>query len=104
MTISLTELGSMEGPFKATVHSLERSLYQVTVVVDGREQLLLEDSGRTFRRRSINAVREALEGVALGELALRQESAYDEMIGHPPRERDNALTVPLATRNEAVPN
>ncbi len=103
MTISLRELGSMEGPFKATVHSLERSLYQVTVVVDGRERLLVEDSGRAFRRRSINAVREALSGVALQDMALRQVSAYDEMIGHPPREYDNALTVPIAPRNEPAP-
>ena len=103
MTISLTELGARQGPFRATVHSFERSLYQVTVCVDGREHLLLEESGRTFRRRSINAVREALAEVALEELVLRQESAYDEMIGQPVRQQDNALVVPLAPRNGVAP-
>lgn len=99
MTISLTELGARQGPFKVTVHSFERALYQVTVLVDGREELLLEEGGRTFRRRSINAVREALAEVALAELVLRQESAYDEMIGQTVRHQDNALVVALAPRN-----
>lgn len=99
MSISLPELAAREGPFRARVHSLERSLYQVTVFVDGREQLLLDAGGQIFRRRSINAVREALEELVLEELVLRQESAFDEMIGQPCRQGGNALEVPLATRN-----
>jgi len=99
VSIALSELAARKGPFRAWVHSLERSLYQVTVWVDGREQLLLDAGGKTFSRRSINAVREALEDVELEELVLRQASAYDEMIGQPMRQRENTLEVPLAIRN-----
>jgi len=83
-------------PVFATIHSLEQALYQVTVIVDGQECLLTEDDGKTFRRHSLSAVHKALQVLPLKCLTLKQQSAYDEMIGQPAREGDNALEVPLA--------
>ena len=83
-------------PIDTTVHSLEQALYQVTIIVDGKECLLTEDDGKPFRRRSLSAVREALQVLPLASLTLKQHSAYDEMIGQPVREGDNALEVSLA--------
>jgi hypothetical protein len=78
------------------IRSLDQALYQVTLVVDGRERLLTEDNGRVFRRHSLLEVREALQALPLDSAVLRQDSAYDEMIGQPGRERDNTLEVPLS--------
>jgi hypothetical protein len=78
------------------VHSLQHALYQVTVIVDGHECVLTENDGKTFRRHSLSAVREALQVLPLASLTLKQHSAYDEMIGQPIREGENALEVPLA--------
>ena len=79
-----------------TVHSLQHALYQVTMIIDGEECLLTENDGKIFRRHSLSAVREALQVLPLASLTLIQQSAYDEMIGQPVREGDNALQVPLA--------
>lgn len=37
-------------------------------------------------------------------LVLRQHSAYDEMIGHPPREQDNMLELPLSMGDYPEPS
>lgn len=71
-------------------------MYQVTLVIEGREHLLVEQDGRPFRRHSLQRVREALQGLPVGSLSLRHQSAYDEMIGQPLREGSNALEVPLS--------
>lgn len=96
MSIRLPDLVAIGQPVVVIVHSLDRSLYHITVAVDGREQLLLDATGKTLRCRSINAVRERLAGIEVERMVLRQNSAYDEMIGHPPRQADNTLEVGLA--------
>ena len=78
------------------IHSLEQALYQVTLEVDGEERLLVEKDGRTFRRHSLQQVREALQTLPVASLRLRQQSAYDEMIGQPAREGSNVLEVTLS--------
>ena len=103
MAMRLADLACLTDPFTAIVHSFERSLYQVTVCVDGTEHLLQDDAGKTFRRRSINAVREALAGLPIEKLTLRQQSAYDEMIGQPLREGCNSLEVGLALPESPSP-
>jgi hypothetical protein len=80
----------------AVVQSLEQALYQVWVIRDGREFLLAEDDGSTFRRNSLAGVRKALQVLPLAALRLRQQSPYDEMIGQPVREQQNTLEVPLS--------
>lgn len=94
--ISIEALRSSTEPLVLVIHSLEQALYQVTVDVDGEEALLIDDDGRIFRRHSLNAARDALQGVPLGQLTLRHSSAYDEMIGQPARQESNALEVSLA--------
>jgi hypothetical protein len=95
MKITIRELQSLPAPVPAIVHSLEQALYQVTVVVDGEERLLIDNDGRVFRRRNLTAVREALQVLPITQLSLRHQSAYDEMIGQPMREGVNTLEVPL---------
>ena len=83
-------------PCRVVVHSLDQALYQVTVIHEDAEQLLYEDGGRPFRRHSIGEVLEILRLMPVSSATLRQRSAYDEMIGQPPREGDNVMEVPLS--------
>ncbi|MFK8050425.1 MAG: DUF6482 family protein [Halioglobus sp.] len=96
MSITFTEFGQRQEKCQVIVLSLDQALYQVLVNVDGKETLLKEDGGRPFRCRSLQGVREALVAMPVASLVLRHQSAYDEMIGQPLRERDNTLEVKLS--------
>ena len=75
----------------------------VKLLIDGDACLLAEDSGRPFRRHSLNDVREVLHTLPLAGAKLRQTSAYDEMIGQPPREGSNVMEVPLGLEVYPLP-
>lgn len=96
MKISFEEFAQCAEPVDVIIHSLEQALYQVTLVIDQQERLLVENDGKTFRRHSLQQVREALQTMPVLSLRLRQQSAYDEMVGQPVRESSNALDVPLS--------
>ncbi|MFK7975434.1 MAG: DUF6482 family protein [Halioglobus sp.] len=96
MKKSFRELQKEGRSAQAVVHSVDQSLYQVTLWIDGEEHLLTENTGKTFCRHSLNEVREALALLPIETASLRQTSAYDEMIGQPVRVQDNALEVPLS--------
>ena len=96
MKLSFRDVLSRGEPVVAVVQSLEQALYQVMVVADGQEWLLTENDGKTFRRNSLSAVREALQMLPLSALSLRQQSPYDEMVGQPLRLLDYTLEVPLS--------
>ena len=80
---------------KVIVHSLDWSLYQASVVLDGNEQVLVGKDGRPVRARSMLQLEAMFEGFKVKEMVLRQESAYDEMINQPVREVSNRIEVPL---------
>lgn len=96
MKIKLQDFRRTADPMTAVVYSLDRSIYQVFLRTPAGEALLLEDDGSVFRRRNLQSVREALRDLPVTSLVLRQHSAYDEMIGHPPKEQDNLLELPLS--------
>ena len=96
MKISFSEFCLLDAAVPVIIHSLDQALYQVTVEKGGREYLLVENNQRTFRRHSLNEVREALRNMPIASLVLRQRSAYDEMIGQVPREAVNTLEIPLS--------
>ncbi len=96
MKLAVTEFEQFRVSVPAVIYSLDRGLYQVMVVVDGEERLLVEDGGRAVRRHSIEAVRGLLRGLPVASLVMRHRSAYDEMVGQPARLCDNTLEIPLA--------
>lgn len=97
MKVTLQDLASRPGPFEIVVDSIEGSIYRASAIIDGQQLRILGEDGQTLQGRSITALQEKLNAVAVTKLTLRQRSAYDEMIGHPARARDNTLQVPLAT-------
>ncbi len=96
MKISLRQFAELGDKVRVIVHSLDNALYQVTVVIDGSECLLVDGNGRPLRFHSLQRVRELLQRLPVASLVLRQQSAYDEMIGQAPREGENTLEVPLS--------
>ena len=96
MKLTFRELIRRQQPVVMVVHSLDQALYQVSLTLDGKQYLLSEDNGKIFRRHSLSEVREALQLLPVASVTLRQQSAYDEMIGQPVRDSDNTLEVPLS--------
>jgi hypothetical protein len=95
MKISLRELHRRQPVPRLVIHSLDQALYSLTAELDGRSVLVTESDGRPLRRHSLTAMRAALELLNIDELVLRQESAYDEMVGQPLREGSNAMEIVL---------
>ncbi|MFA5548515.1 MAG: DUF6482 family protein [Porticoccaceae bacterium] len=98
MKILLDHLAAHQPIPRVIIHSLDASIYQVSVEIDGSERPLWETPERLLSRRNLTALRELFAGLAIGALVLRQRSAYDEMVGQPLREGANTLEVPLDTR------
>lgn len=80
---------------KLIYHSIDISLYQVSVVLEGQEQYVTDDKGKVLRSFNLIALQKKLSKVNAKETVLRHESAYDEMIGGPEKTSPNTLEVPL---------
>lgn len=80
---------------KLIITSLEQALYQAIVVVNGEEHIVWKDDEKTLTTRNLTQMRELFESFELSDIVLRQESAYDEMIGISTEQGKNRLEVPL---------
>ena len=96
MKLSIDAFAALPHAADVTIHSLELAVYQVTVTLQGEQHLLVDKKGKPIRRRSLQQVREILQVLPVGNITLRHESAYDEMIGQPARESSNALEIKLS--------
>ncbi len=96
MKIRLNDLLHFGSEYDITIRSVDLALYQAEVELAGRSRLLCDDNGKPLRFRTLQAAREAVAPLPARSLQLIQQSAYDEMIGQPPREGSNAMSVPLA--------
>jgi hypothetical protein len=103
MALTIEQFARLEQPTPVIIHSLDRALYQVTVLLEGQEQLLVDGSGRPFRSHNLQQVREILQAMPVASITLRQQSAYDEMIGQPAREEANTLELPVSLYDAALP-
>lgn len=80
---------------KLIYHSIDISLYQASVVLEGKEHYITDDKGKVLRSFKLIQLQKILRKVKAKETVLRQESAYDEMIGGPEKTSPNTLEVPL---------
>lgn len=97
MRLRLTEFSALQHPVDVTIHSLVGSLYYVTARMEGQDAVVVEDNGKTLRSRKLQHIRELLQDLPVTSVTLRQESAYDEMVGQPigPAERRLELKLPM---------
>ena len=103
MGITLSKLNEATQIDKAIIQSGDGSLYHLVVSIDGQEVLVVDEHGRGLCSRSKSALQKTLTGLPVSQTVLRHISAYDEMIGHPPREGSNTLEVPLAGADLSAP-
>ena len=102
MKVSLQALQQRQPLEKVVVHSLDCSLYQVSVIDDGAELFVTDSGGRLLRTRSLLDMQAHFRELNVQSMVLRQVSAYDEMIGQPLRSEGNQLEVPLTTEQTLI--
>lgn len=98
MKLRISDLASYPSLKKVIVHSVDQMLYIITVVIDDHEHLLYKNDGRPFRTSRMSEIHQALAQANAEETVLRQQSPYDEMIGHPPKAGENTLEVPFTVQ------
>lgn len=95
MPITLEALKRRATVAKVIVHSLDPCLYQCTALVDGQEVLVVDDQAKPLRAFNVLDAQAYFDGITVELMVLRQQSAYDEMVGQPLRDGSNTLEVPL---------
>lgn len=96
MKIQFRHLAEIQPIKKATIHSLELSLYSLSVQVGEEQKWVLDERGEVLTRHSVAQMREVIETLAVDELVLRQQSAYDEMVGMSHAHGNNTMELTLA--------
>ncbi len=95
MKVLLNELNRYEFIEKVIIHSIDGSLYQASLIIQGEEKYLADSDGKLLRYRNKLDFQVLLKDLPIASVVLRQQSAYDEMVGQPVREDGNTLEVPL---------
>ena len=76
-------------------HSLDQSLYQVSVIIEGKEYYVSDSNDKLLRSHNLIELQKKMRKINAKKTVLRQDSAYDEMIGGPIKNSANTLEVPL---------
>ncbi|BCL71731.1 conserved hypothetical protein [Vibrio nigripulchritudo MADA3029] len=95
MKMPISKLEKYFSVDKLVVHSLDMSLYQLSAVIDGEEWFITEEDGQLIRAWSVVDIQRRYRNVEAKEKVLRQESAYDEMVGCPDKVTSNMFEVPI---------
>lgn len=94
VTLKLSKLEKYFYVDKIIYHSLDLALYNVSVVIDGKEYMVTDEKGQRLKSHNFVALQKQLKNVKAEVQVMRQSSAYDEMIGGPTKV-NNELEVPL---------
>ncbi len=96
MKITLQQLQNSVGLTRMVVHSLDFSIYLAYAEFADEAFLVTEVDGKLLRTSNLTAMKQRLADIAMPGLFLRHQSAYDEMVGQPPRAGANTLEIPLS--------
>jgi len=80
------------------IHSLDMCLYQASVRIDAadtEEFFICDAQGKLLRTHSLVEMQKLCRKLKVRRQVLRQQSAYDEMVGGPLK-GDNTLEVPIS--------
>ena len=80
---------------KVKLHSLESNLYQLSVVIDGQEEYVVDGKGRFVTSHNKLELQSLFKEKQVDSMVLCHQSAYDEMVGQPIGTGGNVLEVPL---------
>ena len=95
MLIQLSKLEKFFFIEKVIYHSLDLSLYQVSVLIDGENYYVTDNKDRFLRASSLVELQKKMSNVKSKESVLRQSSAYDEMIGLSNNSGSNTMEIPI---------
>ncbi len=96
MLVRLSKLEKFFFIEKVIYHSLDLSLYQVSVLIDGENYYVTDDKDRFLRASNLVELQKTMSSVKSKESVLRQSSAYDEMIGLSGDHGSNTMEVPIS--------
>ncbi|WP_394209234.1 DUF6482 family protein [Enterovibrio calviensis] len=93
MKMTLRALATLNSIDTLIIHSLDLCLYQASVIIEGEELLVTDDIGNLIRAHSLLEIQKQCQNVKAKSQVMRQESAYDEMVGGPEKGDGNRLEV-----------
>ena len=96
MLIQLSKLEKFFFIEKVIYHSLDLSLYQVSVLIDGENYYVTDDKDRFLRASNLVELQKTMSNVKSKESVLRQSSTYDEMIGLSNDHGSNTMEIPIS--------
>lgn len=99
--IRVSDLNPAQPIRKVILYSLAPMLYQISIEDELGEHLLYTEDNSPYRSTCIEKVKELFEPFTVESMVLRQQSAYDEMIGHPNKQTENTLEVILSPTRAA---
>lgn len=71
MSISLKKLRKLPHIDTLIVQSLQLALYQLMVVIDGKEHLVKDEQNRIVRARNFLQLQKLVDGISVGKMLLR---------------------------------
>ncbi|WP_221887256.1 DUF6482 family protein [Pseudoalteromonas luteoviolacea] len=95
MKITLTALCDMQPITKFVANSLDVALYNLIACVGDAEYIVVDSGGEAIRARNPLKLQKLVQHIDYLQMTIRQQSAYDEMIGQPTRQGSNQLEVPF---------
>lgn len=98
MTIEIDKLPQYFYIDKLIYHSVELSLYMVSVIIDEQEHYITDKKGNYIKASNLTSLQKEFATIEAKETVLRHSSPYDEMIGGPEKD-NNLLEVPLKDNN-----
>lgn len=102
MKITVAEVKKRAGDIeRIVIESVDLSLYIARAQIDGAERVIAEKNGKLLKTTNLLAMKRTLKSLADCELVLRQQSAYDEMVGH--SYAANANTMEISLGNQPLP-
>lgn len=79
---SLYSLAHLETPPTLSIHSMEGDLYTAQCeLANGELALVCSDDGAPLQTRSLEKMRNRMQGLTFSSVYLVQRTPYDEMIG-----------------------
>jgi hypothetical protein len=78
------------------LRSFDPDIYLVELVIANETWFVKDEQGRTLSFRSMLAAKKPFKGFKITRAEMLQESAYDEMVGHPIRDGNNTLQVTIS--------
>jgi hypothetical protein len=91
--IKLSELRKQKFIEKVILHSHDQSLYLISVLFDGEERYVTDEKGNFLKSFSKLELQSKIDRLIVGQMILRHQSPYDEMIGLTEEKSDNTLEV-----------